>query len=376
MWIGLISYPLYLWHWPLLSFARTLGRGELSTTARFVAIALAGALAWATYRLVEGRVRHAKRRAVSAALLGLGLATGLAGAFVFMRDGVPDRAAVRESSLTPAVAAQFVGPNWAYMKNATCLQRYRFPDASSLSWWFCMQQSPAPPTIVLLGNSYANQLYPTLALNPRLAHHNVLSIGTCDLGMARVVEGSPDNPCYGDRMPTQWKFIIDLVRREKSIRYAVIAGVFDQPSDAYIARFKQRVDALEASGLRVIVVSPHMRVTFHPRECFREGEGSAVRDCTFPKSELDTLRSRFGTLVASLSATNPDVVFFDQNSIFCVGSACSYIRNGMPLHRDKYSHLSEHAAVLLQAPFNDWAEESIPDLLLPVPGAEREPRGR
>ncbi|MFZ4541068.1 MAG: acyltransferase family protein, partial [Rickettsiales bacterium] len=41
LWLGLISYPLYLWHWPLLAYARILHAGEPSVTARIIAVALA-----------------------------------------------------------------------------------------------------------------------------------------------------------------------------------------------------------------------------------------------------------------------------------------------------------------------------------------------
>jgi peptidoglycan/LPS O-acetylase OafA/YrhL len=44
--IGLISYPLYLWHWPLLSFARIITPGAPTGSTIAVLVALAFALAW------------------------------------------------------------------------------------------------------------------------------------------------------------------------------------------------------------------------------------------------------------------------------------------------------------------------------------------
>lgn len=55
--IGLISYALYLWHWPLLSFARIL-QGPLSNGLAWGLLALATLLAWLTYVLVEGPIRR------------------------------------------------------------------------------------------------------------------------------------------------------------------------------------------------------------------------------------------------------------------------------------------------------------------------------
>jgi peptidoglycan/LPS O-acetylase OafA/YrhL len=53
VWVGLISYPLYLWHWPLLSFARIVSGAAPSLAWRTAAVALAVILAWLTYRFIE-----------------------------------------------------------------------------------------------------------------------------------------------------------------------------------------------------------------------------------------------------------------------------------------------------------------------------------
>ena len=56
--IGLISYPLYLWHWPLLSFERIIDPDHMTTACRVALIAAAFVLAWLTYRLVEIPIRY------------------------------------------------------------------------------------------------------------------------------------------------------------------------------------------------------------------------------------------------------------------------------------------------------------------------------
>lgn len=58
VWVGLISFPLYLWHWPLLSFARIVEAGVPSRSMRIGAVLAAIALAWLTVQLIEHRVRH------------------------------------------------------------------------------------------------------------------------------------------------------------------------------------------------------------------------------------------------------------------------------------------------------------------------------
>ena len=58
VYIGLISYPLYLWHWPLLVYSRIVGNAEPPTAIRLAALAVSGLLAWLTYELLEKRLRR------------------------------------------------------------------------------------------------------------------------------------------------------------------------------------------------------------------------------------------------------------------------------------------------------------------------------
>ncbi len=57
--IGLTSYPFYLWHWPLLSFAEYAFDSPPATGLRLLIVLLALPLAWLTYRYVERPVRYA-----------------------------------------------------------------------------------------------------------------------------------------------------------------------------------------------------------------------------------------------------------------------------------------------------------------------------
>jgi peptidoglycan/LPS O-acetylase OafA/YrhL len=76
--IGLISYPLYLWHWPLLSFL-TIHEGKLETGQTIGAVVVAFVLAWLTYRFVEAPLRFG--RYASAKVLSLLSAITLIAAF-------------------------------------------------------------------------------------------------------------------------------------------------------------------------------------------------------------------------------------------------------------------------------------------------------
>ncbi len=58
VWVGLISYPLYLWHWPLLSFARIIEGDTPATSIKLAAAMASIVLAWGTYTLIEKPFRR------------------------------------------------------------------------------------------------------------------------------------------------------------------------------------------------------------------------------------------------------------------------------------------------------------------------------
>lgn len=92
VWIGLISYPLYLWHWPLLSFA-TIKSGQPPTGVLLaVLISTSVLLAWVTYRVVEYPIRFGPATTWTIPALCTALTTMLvAGAVTYAATGFPER---------------------------------------------------------------------------------------------------------------------------------------------------------------------------------------------------------------------------------------------------------------------------------------------
>ncbi|HSC75719.1 MAG TPA: acyltransferase family protein [Pseudomonadales bacterium] len=80
--IGLISYPLYLWHWPLLSFPKIAYGLHIPIETKIISVSLAVILAALTYYLVEKPLRH-KGNVVSLCLLLITLITAGIGAMFY-----------------------------------------------------------------------------------------------------------------------------------------------------------------------------------------------------------------------------------------------------------------------------------------------------
>jgi len=82
--IGLVSYPLYLWHWPLLVFFGIIKFAPLTLLDRGLVVGLSFVLAWLTYRFIEIPFRFGRPallRIVSLCL-GMGLVAAAGGVIV------------------------------------------------------------------------------------------------------------------------------------------------------------------------------------------------------------------------------------------------------------------------------------------------------
>jgi peptidoglycan/LPS O-acetylase OafA/YrhL len=86
--VGLISYPLYLWHWPILAFAKIIEGQELSYIIRIIAIFSSFLLAWLTYKFIEKPIRFNKSiKKIPLYLTSILLMVGVVGYITFKNNG-------------------------------------------------------------------------------------------------------------------------------------------------------------------------------------------------------------------------------------------------------------------------------------------------
>ena len=156
VWIGLISYPLYLWHWPLLSYAH-IDLGEMPRIREQIGwVALAVCLSWLTYTFVEKPIRFGiwrKRRATTVVLCGLVAMTGLTGFAIHKKEGVPGRFPELLSNLTTKGGRAAIVEGW---RDGDCVLDYELPASHYKP--FCVEKKR--PLIFLWGDSHAGSLYP------------------------------------------------------------------------------------------------------------------------------------------------------------------------------------------------------------------------
>jgi hypothetical protein len=300
--IGLISYPLYLWHWPLLSLLRNFDRAP-SALAICGALALSLTLAALTWRVVERPLVALRLRPVA-----VGLATGMLAAV----------------ALT-ATAYERVPSESNELANAACTARYPYqPDGL----WFCRLSKDAAPTVLLLGDSHANHLYDGIAeVFPGDA---VLAIGACmpTIGLVYRDRADAKGACFNGRFPVQSEYLQHQVIDVAPLRWVVVSALwrsFDDAGreidswsgkpvstfgpvegnalDAYVSGLERQLDRLGSVAVTIVLDTPR--------------RGLAV--------ELQRQRQApFNRRVAELAKRRSNVQVLDPMATLCGSTWCTW----------------------------------------------------
>jgi peptidoglycan/LPS O-acetylase OafA/YrhL len=156
-WIGQISYPLYLWHWPLLAFLNIRYPQGTSPQLRMLVVVASVSLAGISYYLVERPLRFgAHGRAKALGLLAAMAVLGVAGFAVMANRGFVGR--------FPAVIEQYSNYSYDYRSDArigNCWLNGAYA-ASAYAGECVDPEQPGKPLLLLWGDSHAGRLYPGL----------------------------------------------------------------------------------------------------------------------------------------------------------------------------------------------------------------------
>ncbi len=215
--VGLISYSLYLWHWPLLVFFRHYANGAMPSGAQRLALGLvACAVSWVSWRFIES----IRTRDVSASVaIGVGFATAAlvlaCGVGLQASNGVPSRL-----SSPQAAAMRSLGVMWDW----PCSQ---YPKVSGLDSTYCAFGAPwavSHAKGLLWGDSHAEHMAPIIeaAVGQSMSF---LLYHTCPASFGgRVYRIWPQFPGYRTDCERYRAQAVALLRSDPQIRVVVLAA--------------------------------------------------------------------------------------------------------------------------------------------------------
>jgi len=382
--VGLISYSLYLWHWPLFALARYQFGRELHHGERIGVIALSFGAAFVSWRYVETRLRRPRTSAganrVRVASIGVALAVVLAASGLVIRelDGAPGRFA----GDVGAMLADMRGGNplrqscdghaLAFKNDEQCnFGRKKGADESY--------------DIALLGDSNADHFTPLIAdwaVDENLAGRQVTEsmcgpiIGVHRIGLSRITL---------EACEAYQRTIIDFVKRNSGLKRVILSanwpsyngplatnqligdGVFPNPASADIEAHVQNViEWFVGRNIDVLIIGriPHYDVL--PIRCFSQAlkDEQNLRRCGAPREDATRGLDKMNTIFKTLARGRDRVDFVHLTDILCDAQICLPYKDGVFVYRDG-GHLSAAGARALRS----YLE--IPDLA--APGDTRRP---
>lgn len=157
--VGLISYSLYLWHWPIIAFSRYFAAGELDGRSTALVILCSLAMAFVSFEFVERPFRGGKSAVTRRQIFLVGVVasalTIACGSVILLRQGLPGRydAQTRQLVLSNTERRsdfQEVCGNW----------RKKVDKMEDIT--FCYLGPKDSRKIMFWGDSHVQQLYPLI----------------------------------------------------------------------------------------------------------------------------------------------------------------------------------------------------------------------
>jgi peptidoglycan/LPS O-acetylase OafA/YrhL len=366
--IGLISYPLYLWHWPLLSFARVLNGAKLPAIVRLVLVGVAIFLAWLTYQTVERPIRSSRPRPSKAiSLLAAMLIIGSVAYAGFRYDPLDDRPVLQQ--LTDVVRHAPV-PGYGHCQDPQLLQGPRLG--------LCIVAEHGSTDAALIGDSHAEDKFFGFVRMDREHHWALLGSPACPpvYAVNVYVQGDRESDCRqrSDRIidwldsQSQIKIVVlgffgnyflttpyaaDHVIHDTGPGRIVITGDSGRSgsrSELFFFGLDQAIAQLERAHKRIVVLIDLPEFPFLPRDCFRR---QGTSECILLRSAVNARQAELRAMIAKLQRAHPGIGVFDPVERFCPQSQCIYTEGGQLLYEDS-NHLSHYGSDRYAEAFSRW----------------------
>ena len=337
VWFGLISFPLYLWHWPILSFIRIIYGAEVPQSARVLAVLASIVLAWVTYEMIEKPIRA---RFYSKLLIGvlvfLMLLVGSTGYYIQMRSGLVHLG----ENFPKIVNIGDIGHSTFFeqqsQKYFPCTPQKIRDEADRWNEYIrCYQSKSSDRTqIAILGDSHAEALFPGMA--EELNGVNIVAYNR--VGMPLISNGN-------------FRHIIEYLVADNSISIIIISSKWHLSSQTeslsiFESDLKSTVSLLTASGKKVYLVEDVPEFLFSPAICKYANRLWMNNRCVQENGHSQLANTEISTILRSLEGMDGGVKFVEVRPFFCNQDFCKMAKDGTLLYRDNH-HLNINGSIML-----------------------------
>lgn len=352
--VGLISYALYLWHWPILAYLHYL---DIQINAFVIVLVLLSTflISVLSWIFVEQVFRYHTiftfgKTFYYFILLPLLLCLCLIGLLIFYPNSGFNTVSKK--------AYQVVNTYYASPASVICMHvkgRVLPPEENCMIG--SLQQKSA--SVLVVGDSHAHAASGMLSV---LLEAKKMKGYVVSLPSTPFILGHIHNWLAADYLG-RTNLIKQLIKKNK-YRYVVMGGYWDQYSDysieknkseKYIRRYK-----ILSSGLKKAVkfvidhgATPVILLDVPPLLNVSKYCGftrlSKYNQCYNSKDKIDIIQKKTREIIIAIQRDYPKTILIDPDRLICAGQRCYAALNGMPLYYTggHNSHLNYAGSVLL-----------------------------
>lgn len=350
VWVGLISFSLYLWHWPVLVLTRYyLVRPDLSLVETAIVLAVMFALAACSWRYIERPFRN-RTMPIGLVLTWVGsgcLVVAFTSVAILGYKGFPARFNADATRINSAVGTEYrcaVNEYISFGGSRACLMSMPSRD-------------PNDATVALIGNSQAQMYAPLVTdiLRENRRGGILVPLNGClplpDFNQSSTcMELAANNLDAVENLPRTRVVILAMTWGGDNPMYNPAGQVPDDSiTKVFIESLDRVIQNLEHHGKTVVLIGPISSPGWESASVVARqlGFGHKVTEPLFlPES---TFMATEGDTIAHY-ASRHDIVFIRPDRIQCQQGRCDYFRDGASLFADS-SHIAEGALPLFRPVF-------------------------
>lgn len=345
VYVGWLSYPIYLWHWVFLSIAFSSYAGHIPTHVKWIAILLACLFAYVSFTFIEVPIRKMKadKKMLIGTIVAL-LGTALLGGAVSKTDGVPQRLS---SDLRQALTT--------ITNDRQTPEANRCTDNPIFDCW--TQTGKQDGNVLLIGNSHTEHLKSVFAsFAPNFARVDIYAAGGTR-PLEDVVQRFTEKQLIRDGKAHA---VLDAVHRSPA-KLVVISNTWgninpdeevllkDGSKSTFEAVFKQTMLNIINSGKKIAFMIDNPTMPNEMENCM------GIRPINLTKGECGIARKAYDNQSASQreyftkwALTYPYQIFvIESGAALCNDEYCSMLgKSKEPLYTDT-GHLTDAGAKLV-----------------------------
>lgn len=335
--IGLISYPLYLWHWPLLSFTRMMVGQDPSITQKIYAILITFLLASLTYFFIEKNIRKPKSVIRTKTLVIIAVALFASAISIKMYGGISGRSInqkIKSMAIENEDAQKIFNASRVSDKSCQNLLSIKVKKEE-----VCLTNSKAPE-VLFAGDSHAMALYSSIYAKDMKIDAVLMAAHGCQL-YPNLNYTSTHQNTWGNDCQEIAQNIIQQTQHMPSIKTIVLTSHYPFDSDisqsdsiynlqgkklnnqdAFILGEGELIKKLMAEGKNVVLVLDVPHLKYDPRDCIQRSTFLHTPSCDIALSEHLKVQGAYLNQVKELQVKFPKLHVFDSRSIFCDQVTC------------------------------------------------------